>query len=34
MMTLSNQHKAVPLVAHYRRYAPLYRAVILRAVEI
>ena len=33
MMTLSNKRQAAPLVAHHYRYAPLYQAVILRAVQ-
>jgi len=33
MMTPSNTHQAPPLVAHDHRYAPLYQAVILRAVQ-
>ena len=33
MMTLSNKHQGAPLVAHHYRYARLYRAVILRAVQ-
>jgi len=33
MMTLSNKSQAAPLVAHHYRYAPLYQAIILRAVQ-
>ena len=33
MMTLSNERLAAPLVAHHNRYARLYQAVILRAVQ-
>jgi hypothetical protein len=33
MMKLSNERRAAPLVAHHRRYAPLYQAVIFRAVQ-
>jgi len=33
MMTPSNKRQAAPSVAHHRRYAPLYQAVILRAVQ-
>lgn len=33
MTTLSNKRRAATLVAHYDRYAPLYQAVILRAVQ-
>jgi hypothetical protein len=32
-MTPSNTRQATPLAAHYHRYAPLYHAIILRAVE-
>jgi hypothetical protein len=33
MMTLSNKRPAQPLTAHHHRYARLYQAVILRAVQ-
>jgi len=33
MMTPSNKRQAAPLVEHDYRYAPLYQAVILRAVQ-
>lgn len=33
MMTRSNERLAVPLVEHHNRYACLYQAVILRAVQ-
>ena len=33
MMTLSNKRQTAPLVAHHYLYAPLYQAVILRAVQ-
>jgi hypothetical protein len=33
MMTLSNKPQSAPLVARHHRYAPLYQAVIHRAVE-
>ena len=33
MMTPSNERHVAPLVAHHHRYAPLYQAVILRAVQ-
>jgi hypothetical protein len=32
-MTLSNRRQAAPLVSHHYRYAPLYQAVILQAVQ-
>ena len=32
-MRSSNKRQAEPLVAHPHRYAPLYQAVILRAVQ-
>ena len=32
-MKLSTKHQATPLVAHHDRFAPLYQAVILRAVQ-
>jgi EAL domain-containing protein (putative c-di-GMP-specific phosphodiesterase class I) len=33
MMKLLNERQAVPLVEHQHLYAPLYQAVILRAVQ-
>jgi hypothetical protein len=33
MMKLSNKGQVGPLVANHHRYAPLYQAVILRAVQ-
>jgi hypothetical protein len=33
MITLSNKRQAASLVAHHYRYAPLYQAVILQAVQ-
>jgi hypothetical protein len=33
MMTLSNKRQAAPLVAHHYRFASLYQAVVLRAVQ-
>ena len=33
MMKLSNQGQAAPSVAHHHRYASLFQAVILRAVQ-
>lgn len=33
MTTFSNKRRAATLVAHHDRYAPLYQAVILRAVQ-
>ena len=33
MMTLSNKRQAALLVEHRYQYAPLYQAVILRAVQ-
>jgi len=33
MTTPSNKRQAAPLVAHHYQYAPLYQAVILRAVH-
>lgn len=32
-MKLSTKHQATTMVAHHDRYAPLYQAVILRAVQ-
>jgi len=33
MTTLGNRRRSAPLTAHHHRYARLYQAVILRAVQ-
>lgn len=33
MTTISNKHRAASFIARDRSYAPLYQAVILRAVQ-